>query len=177
MLFLFFFISDDENSYVHGILTSDNLFDGTISTNTDHYYVEPASKYLKELDSRGIHSVVYKLSDVNLMTTHPNNALDVESNKKNNSDNNNKSKIHHCASERMYRKMLKQQNPLMQALEKDENLHHQKSDLYKYYRNVLLGDKISGSRKIKEFKRRKRWLNDEVSKIQQIDDYCLSTKF
>lgn len=156
-------ISDDESSYVHGILTSDNLFDGTISTNSDHYYVEPASKYLKELDSRGIHSVVYKLSDVKLMTTHPNNALGVESNKKNKSDNN-KSKIHHCASERLYWKMLQRQSPLRDTLEKDDNLQqHQKSDLYNYYKKVLLGDKISSSRKIKEFKRRKRWLNDEVS--------------
>lgn len=105
--------------------------------------------------------MVYKLSDVKLMT-HPNNALDVESHS-NNSDNN-KYKIHHCASERLYRKMLKQHTPGLQALGKDENLQHQKSDLYNYYRKVLLGDKSSGSSKIIQFKRRKRWLNDEVSR-------------
>lgn len=105
--------------------------------------------------------MVYKLSDVKLMT-HPKNALDVENNNNKIRDNNNK--LHHCASERLYRKMLQTQETPVKKQKLQEK--HQKSDLYNYYKKVLLGDKSrSNSSKIKEFKRRKRWLNDEVSSI------------
>ncbi|XP_059610319.1 uncharacterized protein LOC132257444 [Phlebotomus argentipes] len=78
-------LEDDENAHVHGVLTSDNLFDGTISTNVETYYVEPARKYSKALDDAGIHSIVYKLSDVK---SHP--SLHAE----------------HCASEKFHRRRV-----------------------------------------------------------------------
>ncbi|GBP39486.1 Disintegrin and metalloproteinase domain-containing protein 10 [Eumeta japonica] len=53
---------DDESSVVYGVLTSDGLFDGTIWTPTEEYYVEPASRYGSA--SSDIHSVVYRRSDV-----------------------------------------------------------------------------------------------------------------
>lgn len=77
--------ADDENSHVHGVLTSDNLFDGTISTNVETFYVEPSRKYSKALNDAGIHSIVYKLSDVK---SHP--SLDTQ----------------HCASEKFHRKRM-----------------------------------------------------------------------
>ncbi|XP_055696634.1 uncharacterized protein LOC129797822 [Lutzomyia longipalpis] len=82
-------LEDDENSHVHGILTSDNLFDGTISTNVETFYVEPALKYSKALDDAGIHSIVYKLSDVK---SHP--SLNAQ----------------HCASEKFHRKHVLNSN-------------------------------------------------------------------
>lgn len=86
---LFFSFLDDEKSHVHGILTSDNLFDGTISTNVETFYVEPARKYSMALDDAGIHSIVYKLSDVK---SHP--SLNAQ----------------HCASEKFHRKRILNSN-------------------------------------------------------------------
>lgn len=57
-------LADDENAIVHGILTDDNLFDGTITTKLEDYYIEPSNKYAKELHEKGVHSIVYKSSDV-----------------------------------------------------------------------------------------------------------------
>lgn len=75
-------ILDDDESQVHGVLTSDNLFDGMISTNVEKYYIEPASRYSNDLVNQGVHSVVYKISDVDL-----NNNL-----------------AHECASEQLHRR-------------------------------------------------------------------------
>ncbi|KAJ6640388.1 Disintegrin and metalloproteinase domain-containing protein 10, partial [Pseudolycoriella hygida] len=55
---------NDENALVHGILTTANLFDGTITTKFEHYYIEPLSKYSNDLHGNGVHSIVYKASDV-----------------------------------------------------------------------------------------------------------------
>lgn len=55
---------DDENAIVHGVLTEDNLFDGSIITQTENYYVEPAHKYSNKLNDNGIHTIVYRTSDV-----------------------------------------------------------------------------------------------------------------
>lgn len=71
---------------MHGILTADHLFDGTITTAIEQYYVEPASRYATDASSSSgssiasntqthhrlgvdVHSVVYKVSDVR----HPSN--------------------------------------------------------------------------------------------------------
>lgn len=51
---------------VHGVFTHDHLFDGMISTPSEEYYLEPARKYSKKLVDLGIHSVVYKVSDVRM---------------------------------------------------------------------------------------------------------------
>ncbi|XP_030369201.1 uncharacterized protein LOC115620206 [Scaptodrosophila lebanonensis] len=59
-------LEDDESAHVQAILTSDNLLDGTIETHAEHYYLEPAHRYSQQLVESGIHSIVYKLSDVNM---------------------------------------------------------------------------------------------------------------
>lgn len=55
---------------MHGVLTSDNLFDGTIVTNLEQYYIEPAARYGPELERLGVHTVIYKLSDVKIRQNH-----------------------------------------------------------------------------------------------------------
>lgn len=60
------YFTDDDNAFVHGILTSDNLFDGTITTNLEQYYIEPSNKYSNDLHKAGVHSIVYKISDVEM---------------------------------------------------------------------------------------------------------------
>ena len=74
-----------EDSSVHGLVTSDGYFDGTITTPSETYYIEPSHKYLKNHRRRKrdssdsdscseypFHSVIYKSSDV----THPNSLKD-----------------------------------------------------------------------------------------------------
>uniref|UniRef100_A0A0A1X400 Disintegrin and metalloproteinase domain-containing protein 10 n=1 Tax=Zeugodacus cucurbitae TaxID=28588 RepID=A0A0A1X400_ZEUCU len=78
-------LEGDENSHVHAILTSDNLLDGTIETAAEHYYVEPAQRYSSELPATGVHSVIYKVSDVQMRKS---------------------AAAEHCASERLRRDML-----------------------------------------------------------------------
>lgn len=59
---LFCFVTDDESSHVYGIITAEGLFDGTIWTPTEEYYVEPLSRY--NVDHPSMHSVIYRRSDV-----------------------------------------------------------------------------------------------------------------
>ncbi|XP_062125187.1 uncharacterized protein LOC133838198 isoform X1 [Drosophila sulfurigaster albostrigata] len=87
-------LEDDEAAHVQAILTSDNLLDGTIETQAEHYYIEPAQRYSQQLAESGVHSIVYKLSDVN-MQQHNSFASGLSS----------KSPIKtHCASERLRQK-------------------------------------------------------------------------
>lgn len=53
--------TDDENSLVEGVITSEGLLDGSIQTPTDEYYIEPADRYF---DSQDFHSIIYLLSAV-----------------------------------------------------------------------------------------------------------------
>ncbi|CAK1598538.1 unnamed protein product [Parnassius mnemosyne] len=55
-------LEGDETSHVYGVITADGLFDGTIWTATEEYYVEPLSRYNVEHPS--MHSVIYRTSDV-----------------------------------------------------------------------------------------------------------------
>lgn len=50
------------------MLTDGNLFDGTITTNLEDYYIEPSHKYSTKLSGNGVHSIVYKSSDVKFLT-------------------------------------------------------------------------------------------------------------
>ena len=45
-LFIFFFWADDELTEVSGVLTSEGLFDGHITTPNELYYLEPASRFV-----------------------------------------------------------------------------------------------------------------------------------
>ncbi|KAG4074252.1 hypothetical protein HA402_008661 [Bradysia odoriphaga] len=94
------FSVNDESALVHGILTADNLFDGTITTNLEHYYIEPASKYSKDLHGSGVHSIVYKASDVDQPVMH----RDGRENRKEHIDVADEF-VHHCASERLNRNL------------------------------------------------------------------------
>ncbi|KAI8424086.1 hypothetical protein MSG28_002694 [Choristoneura fumiferana] len=55
-------LEDDESSEVYGVITAEGLFDGTIWTSTEEYYVEPLSRY--DASHPTMHSVVYRRSDV-----------------------------------------------------------------------------------------------------------------
>lgn len=59
----FLFPADEETVTVRGVVTSDGLFDGTISTAAEEYYVEPSSRY-GDGSPLPYHSVAYRLSDV-----------------------------------------------------------------------------------------------------------------
>ncbi|KAL2746449.1 disintegrin and metalloproteinase domain-containing protein 10-like [Vespula maculifrons] len=78
---------DDENSLVHGIVTSEGLFDGTIFTASDEIYIEPASRYSsssdchrlsfendnrcgnKSDDLRHHHTIAYRSRDISVLPT------------------------------------------------------------------------------------------------------------
>lgn len=123
---------------VHGILTTDNLFDGTITTNFEHYYIEPSSKYSKDLHGNGVHSIVYKASDVE-QPMHR-DGKEIRDEHIGAADET----VHHCASERLNRN-------LKVEMEKERKLSDKSSKS-----NVNLFEK-----KI----RKRRFLPDEVSKL------------
>ncbi|CAK9800445.1 Disintegrin and metalloproteinase domain-containing protein 10 [Anthophora quadrimaculata] len=70
-------LEDDENSSVHGIVTEEGLFDGTIFTVSDEIYIEPASRYAPLVchrqdgedkdttDAVHHHTIAYRSTDVN----------------------------------------------------------------------------------------------------------------
>ncbi|XP_034948232.1 disintegrin and metalloproteinase domain-containing protein 10-like [Chelonus insularis] len=61
-------LEDDESSLVHGVITEDGLFDGTIITTTDEIYFEPTKRYKRlvqtEVDKMNHHTIAYRSSDV-----------------------------------------------------------------------------------------------------------------
>lgn len=106
--------SDDDSAVVHGVLTEDNLFDGSIITQTENYYIEPAHKYSIKLNENGIHSIVYKTSDVldalpKAVVAAAAKATAVASSSGDDASLVSSTSIdggeHHCASERLRRKV------------------------------------------------------------------------
>lgn len=71
-----FVLTDEENTIVHGIVTSDGLFDGTVITPTDEIYIEPATRYQQFLDHDNEqknsesnlthHTIAYRACDVEI---------------------------------------------------------------------------------------------------------------
>lgn len=60
-----FFLSDVENSSVHGIITNDGFFEGTVTTPSEEYHIEPITRYLEPNQTQHTsHSIIYKSSDV-----------------------------------------------------------------------------------------------------------------
>uniref|UniRef100_A0A1B6CZV7 ADAM10 endopeptidase n=1 Tax=Clastoptera arizonana TaxID=38151 RepID=A0A1B6CZV7_9HEMI len=59
-------LQDDHTARVQGVITEDGLFDGTISTHLEDYYIEPVHRYLTPGTSSpvGYHSIIYRSSDV-----------------------------------------------------------------------------------------------------------------
>lgn len=134
MTFLFF--ADDENSHVHAVLTTDNLLDGTIETPSENFYIEPSHRYSEKLNETGVHSIIYKLSDVDMRKP----AVEEPSQS---------SSAQHCASERLRRSMLLHE------------LKRRKSTSNEFRRHK---DDLFSDEDIKMYKRRsKRWLPEEVS--------------
>ncbi|XP_034248396.1 disintegrin and metalloproteinase domain-containing protein 10 [Thrips palmi] len=54
-------LEGEDDTLVQGVVTADGLFDGSILTPSEEYYVEPAARYLREAP---FHSVIYRSSDV-----------------------------------------------------------------------------------------------------------------
>lgn len=65
-----FLFTGDESAMVQGVVTKDGLFDGSIVTRFEEYYIEPTSRYLNKNEdtSPPYHSIAYRTSDV---TTPP----------------------------------------------------------------------------------------------------------
>ncbi|XP_076241864.1 disintegrin and metalloproteinase domain-containing protein 10 [Calliopsis andreniformis] len=63
-------VLEDDNAVVQGIVTEDGLFDGTVVTGFEEYYIEPTNRYLNKDDdtSPAYHSIAYRASDV--LTPH-----------------------------------------------------------------------------------------------------------
>ena len=138
-------------------------FDGTISTNTEHYYIEPSHKYSKDLPKTGVHSIIYKLSDVKMNTNDPN---DIDSSRNEHEP--------HCASEKLFRKLKKENNLLKKSKSKsrsaNENNVNEKSDIKLSklkFNNGVTSSKHSDNHKhkLEVVKRFKRWLPDEQVKF------------
>ncbi|XP_017885545.1 disintegrin and metalloproteinase domain-containing protein 10-like [Ceratina calcarata] len=78
-------LEDDENSTVHGIVTEEGLFDGTIFTASDEIYIEPVSRYAPLVcqrqdgddrdttDAMHHHTIAYRSADVSFppRDSHP----------------------------------------------------------------------------------------------------------
>lgn len=144
------------------MLTADNLFDGTISTNSEDFYIEPSHRYSKELPKTGVHSIIYKLSDVK-MNTRDRDDIDSSHNKHE----------AHCASEKLFRKLQKEKNNLLKKSSSKSSLSNEKhvneksdTNLNKFKLNDgVIKRKPSDNHKDKldVVKRSKRWLlNEEV---------------
>lgn len=130
---------DHDDSIVHGILTENNLFDGSIITPTENYYIEPASRYSSELNDNGIHTIVYKTSDVHMLPHQkPPSSTDPTTK-------------HYCASQRLHEKMKNLRN-------------NNKKHLYDAL-DIELSDKNTINEPVpsEHSSRSKRWLADEVS--------------
>ncbi|XP_032688531.1 disintegrin and metalloproteinase domain-containing protein 10, partial [Odontomachus brunneus] len=65
-------VEEDESAVVQGIITKDGLFDGSVVTRFEEYYIEPTSRYLNENEdtSPPYHSIAYRTSDVTI-PSHP----------------------------------------------------------------------------------------------------------
>lgn len=152
-IFFHFSLPDDENSYVHGILTTDNLFDGTITTKLEQYYIEPAKKYENVLQPLhpNMHTIIYKLSDVKMKQYyHPPHIFDDSINIYEYQHNHD-----HDASDKLINKFRRKNSKL-----KLRGKYEKKSDENKL--NVNSDKVLSSINNLN--KRRKRWLSyDEVN--------------
>ncbi|CAH0552456.1 unnamed protein product [Brassicogethes aeneus] len=58
-------LEDDESAVVHGVITKEGLFEGTISTLLEDFHIEPLSRYVNSSNfDSSYHSIIYKNSDV-----------------------------------------------------------------------------------------------------------------
>lgn len=59
-------LEDDDTASVHGIITTDGLFEGTIVTPTEEFHIEPVNRYFNDSTYKEptFHSIIYRVSDV-----------------------------------------------------------------------------------------------------------------
>lgn len=159
-----------KNSHIEAVLTNDNLLDGTIITNTEQYYMEPSERYSSELAKSGIHSIVYKLSDVQMKKSISNGTssstmVPLDS-------------AQHCASERLHRKMVRNDFKRNRKSKHDDIIDDDDdgaSDIH--YKNMFSDSDFRP--KVVNSKRTKRWLPDEVSilLLALVNDKCFVCGF
>lgn len=145
-----------ENSHIYAILTKDNLLDGTIETNSEHFYIEPSHRYSSILNDSGIHSIIYRLSDVDMRkaSASTTSALPRQNIAR---EDGALSYQEHCASER-----LRHTNQL------DKTEHHKLNtdDNWKIRKNNQIPVKPNSrmqNSSLPQLHRFKRWLPDEVN--------------
>lgn len=143
---------DNEDAVVHGVFTENNLFDGSIITPTESYYIEPAHRYSTELNDNGIHSIVYKTSDVHMLPHLKQLAFNTPI-----SDSD--TVKHYCASEILHKK-LKEEQRQQQYRNYVDNV---KSKIDNFNDNNK-HSKISKNEWNNEYpaRRNRRWLPDQV---------------
>ncbi|XP_011303920.1 disintegrin and metalloproteinase domain-containing protein 10 isoform X2 [Fopius arisanus] len=65
-------LEGDDNARVHGIITKDGLFDGTVVTAADEIYIEPVTRYRRlvrrNADVR-YHTIAYRVNDIVMPVT------------------------------------------------------------------------------------------------------------
>lgn len=144
--------ADDTAAHVHGILTADHLFDGTIATATETYYIEPAARYSTIAASSSVHSVVYKVSDV----LHPHTAKPIDPQQQQQQDDDHH---HYCASERLHRRTTQREFKRRRKSPSDGDDDSDSKD---------------GENENSEGGRHKRWLPEEVgtNTIYLNQKYC-----
>ncbi|KAL5283829.1 hypothetical protein ACFFRR_006237 [Megaselia abdita] len=150
-------LEDDDNSHIEAVLTNDNLLDGTIITNTEQYYVEPSKRYSSELAKSGIHSIVYKLSDVQMkksISSSSNGTMSIVP----------LDSAQHCASERLHRKMLRNDYKRKRKSKHSDDDYGDDGTSDIHYKNSVSDSDFR--RKNVNSKRTKRWLPDEFKDEQ-----------
>jgi len=63
MYFCFWLHSGHKNSFVHGFISDDGVFEGKIHVGNDEYFVQSAKEYFKDAP-KDFHSVIYESRDV-----------------------------------------------------------------------------------------------------------------
>lgn len=126
------------------MLTEDNLFDGSILTYTENYYIEPAHKYSTRLNARGIHTIVYKASDVQHLP------------EKNERISPTAADEHYCASERLRKKVKNEFKRRRKYASGDESANIVSDNRRNSFNKLKINDGKHRS---------KRWLPDEVSRF------------
>jgi len=134
------------------VLTVDNLFDGTISTSTEQFYIEPAHKYSTELPKSGVHSIIYKLSDVKMNIHNDHNNIDSTTTHE-----------PHCASEKLFRKLRNEKLRSSAEAAAATNVN-EKSD--NNLNKLNFNDDASSRSTVS--KRFKRWSPDEEVSIESL---------
>lgn len=161
------------------MLTEKNLFDGSIITQTDTYYVEPAHKYSTELHDNGIHTIVYKTSDVQMLPhSKSSSPIDDTASKASTSSSilfsPSNDGEHYCASERLRKKLKnefkRRRKYANDAAEHDPEVQEiQKNKKERATATSIISDNTESSfNRIMEEnskRRKKRWLPEEVCDI------------